>query len=109
MLEGLDKVEWNDPLAESVWAQVDGIDWLILKHLVSLDASSALAAVDMLAKNLVTQEHHDALRIAEVLLSMTFRSSISREDDLCFAQRTAAASAQAHRTKSECLDPNGGA
>jgi hypothetical protein len=66
-------------LEDSVWGKVDSVELLAMNRLTSLDKKSALAAERMLEESLETQEDEKALRIAEILLNLSFRITIRRE------------------------------
>lgn len=71
--------EGFDDFDESIWGQVDGVELLVLNHVIQLEGNAARAAEDTLVNALPTHPPAEAFRIARILLGIGFRQSIRRD------------------------------
>jgi hypothetical protein len=78
LIDAVQSPEKYRVFAKSVWARINELENLVLDHFARLDADSALAAETTLVKNLMRGEHLEALRIAEVLLTLAFSTTLPR-------------------------------
>jgi hypothetical protein len=78
LLDAAKRPEEFSRLEESAWGKVDGVELLTLNHLMSLDEKSSLATQCMLGESLQTQEDDRSVRVAELLLNLSFPTTIRR-------------------------------
>jgi hypothetical protein len=79
LLEAAQSPEAYDTLTESIWAEVDDREFLVLNHISRLEGNAARAAESAMMNLLPTRPHPEAIRLAETLLTIAFRDSNRRD------------------------------
>jgi hypothetical protein len=78
LLEAAQSPEAYDTLTESIWVEVDGLEFLVLSHISRLEGNAARAAESAMISVLPTLPPAEAVRLADILLKIAFRDSNRR-------------------------------
>ncbi len=84
VVEAVRSQEGFEGFDESVWGRVDGVELLVLNHVIQLEGNAARVTESALISAMATHPVAEAVRMAEMLLRIAFRGS--RQRDKIFSQ-----------------------